>query len=521
MIQRKYAVLIAFAMLAVAASLSGCGSAHSDAVSPGQSQAAKAQVTVAVKFPSADGAVKSLIPAGAQVIEVRALPVPYTYDPNNPNGVLIATLTPAVPSTTIQINPGNYLVVAQAYTSADINTRMIAGQTSTGGEIKSGQANTIVLTFLDGQWTIVNSTDVPTPIVLKNGTSLKDFIISSSQQMGKAGKSLIDSSKPVGGGGGMVRLRFSNFTSARINGGMVSQFIGTTSTTILNGGSYNMTKQCGFYNYYNIPCDDGAGDQIIRISGKDNGGDYQSGGYYEGEMLYGSAKSLLPGGGMTFTQNGTPLDLTAAMPDTLIAKGNTITGGIIEWLPATVSINTLGMPPVGKAVKRSEATKAAQSTNSEYLNISVKSYEPKICSGTNPQNRGTWTFANNTSAGKIVLGGRVCYNPDSTYLESSNPVTGQNMNSGDYSYGLVPANNSDLGDYCHVWSYSTNMCSQRLPMSGDVYYPDRFVAAKSAMKTSISYGSFKFNFWLERSQTGNAYIYPFKAKGSTVVLPAQ
>lgn len=538
--QKIYAVLIASALFGAAASFSGCGSTGTDSVLTGQNKAAKADVTIAANFPTPDGAVKSLLPAGAQVIEVHALPVPYTYDPSNPYGTLIATLTPAERSKTVQITPGMYLVYARAYDSSDPATRTIVGQTSTGGEVKSGQANTIILTFLDGQWTLVNASDSPTPLVLSNGTQLNDFIV-DSQQMSTAAKSAIDYTRPVGGGGGLVRLRFNNNTSARTEGWMASQFVGSTTSIMLNSDSYNLTKKCGFYDYYGIPCEDSAGDQIVMISGKENVGS-QGSNPLDGDILYGSAESLLPSGGQTtFTQNGQPLDLMAVLPDTIVSGGTIITGGIIEWKPSTSRSITLGTPAVAKAVKEAMAIKA-QSVNTPYSNLLVKETQTLVCSGTNPQNRGTWVFANNTSAGKVVLGGRVCYTND-PYLGSQYD---QNLmqyvvNAGDYSYGLVPASMSNLGDYCHQWDNNpflpydpiTNptgtapnpnynkACLQQLPGSNDVYIPWNFRAVKSASKTSINYGSFKFNFWGETSMTGTAYVYPFRAKGSTTRTPAQ
>ncbi len=526
MTRRKYAVLIAVALFVAAGSLSGCGSGSMSASSPGQTQVAKASVTIAAKFPTQDGAVKSLIPTGAQAIEVYIQSVPYTYDPTKPNGTLLATLTLAEQSKTVQIAPGTYMVVAIAYDSTDPAARKAIGQTSTGGEIKSGQPNTIVLTFLDGQWTIVDANDTASPLVLSNGTLLKDFIVTSDgqQPMYKAGKSSIDYTKPVGGGSGILRLRFDNNTSARTYGNMMSQFVGTGNSTSVSSDSYNLTQKCGFNNYYGIPCDETAGDQVVMISSKDDG-NYQSGGPYMGTTLYGSAESLLPGGGRTsFTQNGAAVDLTAAMPDTFVTGGTVITGGIVEWKPATNKSTMLGTPAtVTKMVKSTLAVKA-QSANSGYPGLIVKNYETIVCSGTTPKNRGTWSFANNTSAGKVVLGSRVCYTnyPYPWQNSQYDPITMQYItNAGDYSYGFVPTDINNLGDYCHQWNYQNNVCMQRLPSSGDIYIPWNFQAVASAMKTSINYGSFKFSFWSESSQTGTAYIYPFRAKGSRVVTPAK
>ena len=526
MIRRKYAVLIAVALFVAAGSLAGCGSSSTGASSPAQTEVAKASVTIAAKFPTADGAVKSLIPAGAQAIEVYLQAVPSIYDPTKPDGTLLATLTLTEQSTTVQIAPGTYTVVARAYDSADPTARNLIGQTSSGGEIRSGQSNTIVLTFLDGQWTLVDSADKPTPLVLSNGTLLKDFIVTAGDKAAmsptvyKAGKSSIDYSKPIGGGRGMVRLRFDNNTSAKTYGTMMSQFVGTGNSTLVSTDSYNLTQKCSFDNYYGIPCDETAGDQIVMISGTDTG-NYQRGGSTMGSTLSGSAESLLPGGGRTtFTQNGAAVDLRAAMPETTVTGGTVINGGIVEWKPATDKIITLGTPTVAKMVKSALAVNA-QSSNTPYTNLTIKDYETVVCSGANPQNRGSWSFANYTSAGKVVLGSRVCYtnspNLNSQYYD---PATGQyGANAGDYSYGLVPTDINTLGDYCHMWGSLS--CMQPKPGPKDIYYPWNFKAAASATKTTINYGSFKLDFWKEISQTGNAYIYPFRAKGSTTVTPAQ
>ena len=542
MIQRIYAMFTVLAIMAVAvASLSGCGSTGSGVASLEQSQAAKADVTISAQFPAAGGAVKSLIPAGAQVIEVYAyqMDTQNQVDTQNPP-TLIASLTPVAPAQTVKMAPGDYYIYATAYDSADTNTRVVLGQTSTGGEVKIGVVNNVNLTFLDGQWTIVDANDTPTPLVLSNGTQLIDMIVGgASQPMYKSVKSAIDYTKPVGGGGGPVRLRFNNNSSAWTGGWMASQFVGATNSNILDSGEYNLTKKCGFDNYYGLPCKESVGDQIVMISSKKDGR-HQGGGYNQGPILYGYADSLLPNGGATsFTQNGQPLDLEAALPDTTVTGGNLITGGIIEWKSSTEWVLALGTPVLAKVAK-SQAVKA-QSANTTYANLTVKEYEPIVCSNTNPQNRGTWSFANNSSASKVVLGSKVCYENSPNLMSNYNSATNQTVtDAGDYSYGLVPVDLNNLGDYCQMWDSNPylpynpttnpdgtnpnpnyNTCLQQLPGTGDVYRPWNFKAVKTTTKTAISYGSFKFNFWEEGSQTGTAYLYPFRAKGSTTITPAK
>ncbi len=505
MSQRIYLLLIAVAMTVVTASLSGCGSTETGLATVGQTSATKADVTISARFPASGEVVKSLLPAGTQVIEVIA------SQPGTQNiPVLIATLTAAAPTITVKMGSGMYMIYATAYDST-ATTRNILGRTATGGEVQVGVTNNVNLTFLDGQWTLVDASDTPSPIVLSNGTQLVDFIIAGGggAQATVAVKSSIDYSKPFGGGSGLVRLRFDNNTSARTQGGFVSQFVGSSNSSTLSSGSYNISKKCGFDSYYGLPCVDGAGDQIVMIGGKDDGASSS----YDGTILTGSAETLLANGGKSsFTQNGAAFDLMAALPATTITSGSVITGGIVEWKPSTDKTTVLGTLTLPK-VTMSAKTVNAQSANIPYTNIAVKESRAIVCSGTNPRNRGSWSFASYTSVGKVLLGGRVCY---TNYPQLNGyPV----VNSGDYSYGLLPSGSS-LGDYCQQWDYTNNTCLQQLPATGDIYQPWNFRAVKSSVKTSINYGSFKFNFWGESTQSGSAYIYPFRAKGSTTIKSA-
>jgi hypothetical protein len=518
MTQKRYALLIAIAMSMVAASLSGCGSTGSGPAASEQSLTAKADVTISARFPTSSSAAKSLIPDGTQVIEVYADQV----DTQN-QSTLIATLTPAAPTKTVKMGTGLYYFYAYAYDSANAASRTELAWTSTGGEIRTGVTNSVNLSFLNGQWTIVNAADAPTPIVLSDGTQLIDFIVGENYAyVYKAGKSSIDYTKPVGNGEGPVRLRFDNNTSARTNGWMASQFIGAAASTFVSAEGYNLTKKCSFDTYYGIPCDDSAGNQIVMIGGKDSAGsgDYQSGGYYEGNLLSGSAETLLPNGGKTaFSLAGQPFDLMTALPDTTVTGGSTISGGIVEWKPLTNRITSLGTPPVAKSVNSSTVVKA-QTANTPYANITVKESDIIVCSGSKPQNRGTWSFASYTSSGKVVLGNRVCYT-NYPSLNNYNPVTNSTgTDKGDYSYGLEPSPAGSRGDYCHVWDVYTNSCTRQMPVENEVYMPWNFKAVKSASKQTIDYGSFKFNFWAESTQTGTAYVYPFRAKGSIAVKAA-
>lgn len=498
MTRQLSAVMLVFALMAAGSTLTGCGSSNgSSSVAMASPQA---QVTLAAKFPTSDGAVKSLLPTGTQAIEVYAMALPYSQGSSE---TLIATLTPAAPTANIKMAPGLYLISATAYDSTNRETRVQLGSTNTGGEIVANAANTVNLTFLDGQWTL------NTPIVLSNGTQLNDFVSGGDpydQYYPVSVKSAFDYSKPIGGGSGMLRYRFNNNTSARTYGEMMTQFVGTSNSIALFGESYNLTQKCS-------DCEEVAGDQLVMIEGTPEGGmpSSDTGGYYDTELLQGNAYELLPGKGEpTFKQNGAVIDLLGKVP-AATSDGKTITGNLIEFLLTgrSVSVKTA----TAKAAKATRAAKIvkAQSSNTPYTGLTVTSSEYKLCSPTGGTNTGNWYFGSSSAQ---QIGSALCY--DWGYQMSY-----QGGSAGDYSYGLAPTDTNNLGDYCHIWDFQTGTCQQQSPGTGEVYLPYNFYAKKTATKTAIDYGSFKFSFWIDYQLTGTAYVYPFTATGSATVSPAK
>ncbi len=521
MTRRRYVILLAVAMMAAGASLTGCGSSGSSN-SINSTNAAKADVTIAAKFPTADGAVKSLLPAGTVAIEVYSSTLPAVQGQSQ-TPTLIATLTPAAPTKSIKMGPGQYTISAMAYDSTDATTRKVLGSTSTAGEIVANAANTINLTFLNGQWTL------SAPLVLSDGSQLNDFVVSDQRYYG-TGKAAFDYSKPIGGGsGGGVKYRFSNNTSARTYGNMLTQFVGTSNSIALFSDAYNLTQKCQDYSGQGL-CTPKSGDKLFLLEGTPAGGlppdSMGSGGYDQGDILYGDAYSLLPNKGQTVFSQPIMTNTAAATSD-----GKTISGNFIEFaLTATPAkaYKTGSSPKIAaaKAVK-------SQSANTAYSGLVVTDYSYYVCATTATPNKGGWYFYTQPQ----IIGTATCY--DYGNLQPTMINNQPTYNAGDFSYGLVP-DTTDLGDYCQVWDYNMylpydpatnpngtalnpnyNTCKQQKPSTGDVYYPYNFKAKKTATKTTISFGSFKFKAWIEETTTGNAYVYPFTATGSTTITPAK
>lgn len=512
--KRRYALLLAVVLMASALSLPGCSSSgNSTADSNQPASVAKGVVTVSATFPGAGGAVKSLIPSATQAIYVKfyqqgsQVTNPSAYD---------LELTAAKPTGTIKLAPGNYIVNAAAYDSAVKDTSgypigKVLSQTSSGGVVQLGD-NTVNLTFLNGTWTVVNTTTgTATPLVLSTGLGLKEMVITGGGQP-VAAKSAFDFSKPIGGSSGQLQYLFSDATSAITQGSMMSQFIGTqNSITVSTNGPYNLTQKCSSSSYEpqtTTLCEEKQGDQMIMVSGADQSSGSYSDSYYQGDILYGNASALLPNQGQTsFTQGGTAIDLMSKLGTSTVTSGDTITGSLVEIIVtgATKTLVTTASPAklaTAKAVK-------AQSTNTPYTGITATDYGMRICASTANPNKGTWNFYNQLPE---TIGTATCYR--NGYLM---PGTTGGPNAGDFSYGLEPTDTTKLGDYCHQWSYDPTTknltCSQKAPPQGEVYMPGNFIAKRIDNTTTINYGSFKLNFHVQKTMSGTIYVYPFTAKG--------
>ena len=524
MSKRRIIILLAMAMLAAGATLTGCSGSGTSA-SSSTASAAKADVTIRATFPgtATTAAVKTLIPDATQAIYVYAYQVNGSYPTT-----YTLKLTKASPSGTVKLAPGNYQFYAIAYDSTTESNGSPVGnslaQTSTGGVVQVG-SNLVNLTFLNGQWTLVNASDVATPLVLSDGTQLRDLIVGSEYLQGAAAKTAFDFTKPIGGGGGLLRFRFDNNSSARTYGGMMAQFIGTTNELALFSDNYNLTKKCSSYMSSSNDCQVSTGDRMIFVPGSSSSS--SSGDYYQSDLLYGYAEALLPTKGVTsFTKDGVAYDLESKFTASTVTGGTIMTGTLVEVVANTVT-ETLSTTPVPAAAAAKATTKVlkAQSANTAYTGITATDERIMICSTATTPDPGGWQFYSQPK----TIGTATCYTdgyiqPTNCTYDSGTQQYTCTYNAGTYSYGLTPTDSTKLGDYCHQWDYNSasatyNTCIQQKPGTGDVYYPYRFMAKKTSTKTTIDYGSFKLNFHGVRTTAGTVYAYPLRAKGSATITP--
>lgn len=523
MSKRRIIILLAMAMMAAGTTLTGCSGSGTSASSSTASAAKTADVSISAVFPgtATTAAVKSLIPEATQAIYVYAYQVNGSY----PSSYTLK-LTKASPSGTVKLAPGNYYFSAVAYDSTTESegypTGNMLAQTSTGGVVQVG-SNLVNLTFLNGQWTVVNSSDVATPLVLSDGTQLRDIIVGGEYYyQGMMAKASFDLTKPIGGGGGLMRFRFDNNSSARTYGGMMAQFMGSTNDLALYSDQYNLTQKCSPY-MSDTECSFKTGDRLVFVPGG-SANDY-SGGYYESDLLTGYADALLPNkGASSFTKDGAAYDLESKFTASTVTGGTVITGTLVEVVASSVTEALSTTPSPAAAKSTTTRVLKAQSANTAYTGITVTDYGILICSTATTPDAGGWHFYGTAK----TIGSATCYSEG--YLAPSytiDPTTQQYVatyNAGTYSYGLAPTDSTKLGDYCHQYSYDYQTgafsCTQQKPGTGDVYRPYNFYAKKTATKTTIDYGSFKLNFHGVRTTSGTVYAYPFRAKGSTTITPA-
>lgn len=488
---KKLLSLLLTAAVMSAATLSGCGSGGGS--SSGQaSSAAKADVTLSVTFPGGAGAAKSLIPAGTKSIDVYASqsPIPQYYYPGMPTtqlGTLIATLTPAAPTATVKMVPGNYYIGAFAFDGdSTVTTRRLLSIAMSGGTIVAG-SNSVELTFVQGVWTIKDAAGGP--LTLSDGTVLNSMVIGGDMGQPMFRKGAMDYSKPMGSLSGIVRYRFNNNSSARVYGGMESQFNGTVKSNRVFSDEYNITRKCSWFSNYS--CYNRLGDHTVFVTSGPQAGGMD---YYQSGVKMGNAGTLL---GMT---SFNPVIPSTFFSDSVLTSGTSISGNLIEIVAKTnrsVSIKA-GMAKVALPVKSASAS-------TSYGNVQVTDKSFALFNWTGGTNTGGWQLYNpmRTSDGKTYY--------ESGYLTCSYSTTGvETCNAGDYSFGLVPAT-TDVGEYCHRFDMQMKTCKQQKPSTGDVYYPWNFYDLNG--DGVINYGSFKFDFHLEELQTYDIFKYLFTATG--------
>ena len=152
--------------------LYGCGSTADMGQNPTQEKSAK--VNFNVTFPS-KSAVKSLIPQGTVYVDVYWS----VYDMTSGSSAWgnLTIYPDAVTNTgkaTAEMVPGFYVIGADCY---DANGNILSSAYNYA-QVGRG-TNDIVITFIQGRWTFVNSSGVATPITLSGSESLSSLDISS------------------------------------------------------------------------------------------------------------------------------------------------------------------------------------------------------------------------------------------------------------------------------------------------------------------------------------------------------
>lgn len=152
--------------------LYGCGSTADMGQNSTQEKSAK--VNFNVTFPS-KSAVKSLIPQGTAYVDIYWS----VYDMTSGSSAWgnLTVYPDAVTNTgkaTAEMVPGFYVIGADCY---DVNGNVLSSAYNYA-QVGSG-TNDIVITFIQGRWTFVNSSGIATPITLSGSEILSSIDISS------------------------------------------------------------------------------------------------------------------------------------------------------------------------------------------------------------------------------------------------------------------------------------------------------------------------------------------------------
>lgn len=299
--------------------------------------AEKATVTFKVQFPTSGELGKSRLDDNTAEIYVQS---------DGLCGYTSAYLTPAQPTATFELSPGQCSFYTYSYDNGSYNT---LDQARTAGVLKSGN-NTVVLTFLRGEWSFVDAVGQAAPIALIGGETLSKFWLAPWSNYA-AGKAAIDPSKPMEwteysmkwltGAGTVLEdiLGYNALEPYRADTwfDMASQFQGgpglENNANVVDGGWFNLTQMVGDDYYY----EDQPGDRFVAIAG------------------------MTPWGGPDqFTPDVTPY------LDSTIVDGTTMTGHIIELtfqssseVPANPTTGICEGEPLYLAAARSAALKTA------------------------------------------------------------------------------------------------------------------------------------------------------------------
>lgn len=355
MIQRRFKKWLPAVLLA-AVLLAGCSGENSaqSTTADNNAVAQKASVTFTVQFPQS-AVQKALIDERTVSVQVQ------WSDYDNYSTIGSTTLTPDLTTgqatATVTVPTGRLSFTAWAYENVPdpSNPGMTMEQEmemiSTAGEIVEGN-NTVVLTFLGGDWQFVDASDNPLPMAVGSGASartLTGFSLGSAHSQGMYAKAAVDYTKPMGWAD--YAMQWYGSTGAigpQMEAWVDNQFVGGTTNSNVFGSDWldltNPDYSDSLYesNEFAYPQ---SGDRMVFVldMGPDNG---------------------------TFT-DGVGNDLAPALDavaDSQALDGNHITGHLLELTfdsvsgtdtPTQTNIDCGPYWSYGAAAARSAAVKAS------------------------------------------------------------------------------------------------------------------------------------------------------------------
>lgn len=282
--------------------LYGCGSSTTADSGQATEQAKSAKVNFNVTFPT-KSAVKSLVPQGTAYVNVYW----YVYESASGSSWGDLTLYPDANNTataSAEMVPGFYVIGADCYDASGT----ILSSAYNYAQVGSG-TNNIVITFVHGRWTFVNSSGAATPITLSGTESLKSFDITSYS----GGSDVYPISWNLGNGTALSStLMYNSFSGDMSQLSLYASYLGFPSS--LPSGTSRIDALYTFYNFTNPAQSSGGNEQV---------GDRV--------IMFASANpSLMQQGQFSSTAPTTSPDMTSYF-NTQIASGTKLTGTIIEY----------------------------------------------------------------------------------------------------------------------------------------------------------------------------------------------
>jgi hypothetical protein len=492
---RRISTLVAAVALAI-----GCSSGSKPSISEPKADPKLASVTFRVAFPS--GAVKSLIDPATTEIEL------YVTSPDGYSAT--EYLTPDAPTRTLLLPPGYYYFGAYAYD--DLGNGLEAA--GSAGRLVPG-ANQVVISFVNGDWTLVD------PVTLSNGTVVEGFSLVFDENQ-EGWPFAFDPGIPFLSNAYYMNYRLSDGQGGVLPPGTsrVRHYTqtagGIVNRSAFDGGGYSLTNACGEANDQpylgSCPGGDGPpapGERWIRVIGAtgDEGGCRDCS--YEDQLRNDALRKLLPR--ETYDPD------IGAVSNTRVVTGTQIAGTLIEYEFASGSFELVtgitGPPQVEEP-----ATSAAP--DADFV-LTVSSYrEALLCrdgfNGTTPNGTvetGDWNlFRSDCSSGPCVPTTESCgvdldEDGEYEYYQCGYP---EGPDAGECSYGLVPGDPGDLGEFCDGW---WDEYAQTCNGPGDgVALPWEFhdMNGDGVVET----GSFYFTQAVAESFTVVGHAYSFTANGA-------